>query len=394
MPASPQSLDSIIAIEDRLQDEERAARDSVRGWVTERFLPRITEHHRAGSFPMELVPEVADLGLFGSNLPERYGCAGMNTVSYGLVMQELERGDSGLRSLASVQGSLVMWPIFAYGDEDQRQKYLPALASGKLIGCFGLTEPGSGSDPASMTTRATRDGDAYVLNGVKAWITNSPVAGLAVVWAKVTDEEDAVRGFIVEREFEGFDTPTIDGKFSLRASPTGEIHLTECRVPAKNMLPDVRGLKGPLSCLTQARHGIGWGITGAAMDCFETARSYGLERNQFDRPLASFQLYQAKLAEMATQILNCQLMNLHYGRLKDEGRLTPVQVSMHKRHNVGAAREIASTARSMLGGIGITDAYSVIRHMMNIESVYTYEGTHEVHTLALGRALTGLNAFS
>lgn len=394
MKTQPHSLESIIALDGELSTEELQARQSVRAWVADRFVPRVTEHHRAGTFPMDLVPEIADLGLFGANLPERYGCAGMNSVSYGLVMQELERGDSGLRSLASVQGALVMWPIFSYGSEDQRQRFLPALAGGKLIGCFGLTEPGSGSDPASMSTRAVRDGDHYILDGIKTWITSAPVADIALVWAKASDDDDQVRGFIVERDFPGFLTPTIEGKFSLRASPTGEIHLDGCRVPLSNMLPDVRGLKGPLSCLTQARHGIGWGVTGAALDCFETARSYGLERQQFNRPLASFQLYQSKLADIATQILNCQLMNLHYGRLKDRGLLTPVQVSMHKRHNVAVAREIASTARSMLGGIGITDAYSVIRHMMNLESVYTYEGTHEVHTLALGRALTGLNAFA
>lgn len=390
----PMSLDSLIHIEEQLSDDERAARDMVRSWVTNRFAPVITEHHRNGTFPTDLIPEIADLGLFGANLPEEYGCAGMNAVSYGLIMQELERGDSGLRSLASVQGSLVMWPIFEYGTEEQRKKYLPQLASGKMIGCFGLTEPGSGSDPASMTTHAVKDGDHYVLNGVKTWITNSPISQVAVVWAKVKDEDDAIRGFIIERDFGGYETPYIEGKFSLRASPTGEIHLNDCRVPASNVFPDIRGLKGPLSCLTQARHGIGWGATGAAMDCFEAVRAYGLERKQFDTPLAGFQLYQAKLAEIATMIVTSQLMSLHHGRLKEAGTLTPVHVSLHKRHNVGAAREIASIARSMLGGIGITDAYSVIRHLMNLESVYTYEGTHEVHTLALGRALTGINAFA
>lgn len=390
----PIALDTLIAIDDQLADDERQARDMVRAWVRDRFLPEVTEHHRAGTFPEQLIPEIADLGLFGANLPEAYGCAGMNSVSYGLIMQELERGDSGLRSLASVQGSLVMWPIFAYGSEEQRKKYLPMLAGGKMIGCFGLTEPGSGSDPGSMSTTAVRDGDHYVLNGVKTWITNSPISQLAVVWAKSEEDGGAIRGFIVEREFPGYETPYIEGKFSLRASPTGEIHLNDCRVPVANQLPDIKGLKGPLSCLTQARHGIGWGATGAAMDCFETVRAYGLERKQFDQPLAGFQLYQAKLADMATQIINCQLMNLHYGRLKEKDQLTPIQVSVHKRHNVGVAREIASTARGMLGGIGITDAYSVIRHMMNLESVYTYEGTHEIHTLAVGRALTGINAFA
>lgn len=390
----PLELDAWIAIEDQLSDEERATRDTVRAWVNERFLPELKHHHRAGTFPVELIPEVAELGLLGANLPEEYGCAGLNAVSYGLIMQELERGDSGLRSLASVQGALVMWPIFSYGSEEQKTKYLPQLASGKAIGCFGLTEPGSGSDPGSMKTSAVREGEHYVLNGIKTWITNSPISELAVVWAKLSQEDDSIRGFIVERGFPGFTTPTIEGKFSLRASPTGEIHLNDCRVPHENLLPNVRGLKGPLSCLTQARHGIGWGATGAAIDCFETVRTYGLERKQFARPLASFQLYQAKLADMATKILNCQLLNLHHGRLKERGQLTPVQVSAHKRHNVAAARDIARVAREMLGGIGITDAYSVIRHMMNLESVYTYEGTDDIHTLSLGRALTGLNAFS
>jgi glutaryl-CoA dehydrogenase len=318
----------------------------------------------------------------------------MNNVSYGLVLQELERGDSGLRSLCSVQGSLVMHPILTYGSEEQHNKWLPQLASGKLIGCFGLTEPGSGSDPGSMTTTAKKDGAGYVLNGVKTWITNSPVSHLAVVWAKVIDEDNLVRGFVVERGMKGFETPYIEGKWSLRASPTGEIHLTDVRVPAANLLPNSGGLKSPLGCLTQAREGISWGITGAAMDCYETALEYGLTRQQFGKPIASFQMYQEQLAEMATLIATSQMMSLHYGRLKDDKKLTPVQVSMHKRHNVRAAREIAKWARGMLGGIGITDAYPIMRHIMNIESVYTYEGTHEVHTLALGRALTGINAFA
>ena len=341
---------------------------------------------------MHLVPELAELGVFGANI-EGYGCAGMNNVCYGLILQELERGDSGLRSLCSVQGSLVMYPILTFGNERQRERWLPGLASGKLIGCFGLTEPSAGSDPAAMQTLAQRDGDVFVLNGVKAWITNSPVADLAVVWAKVHDEDLRVRAFVVERGTKGFETPDIEGKFSLRASPTGEIHLNDCRVPKENLLPESMGLKSALMCLTQARGGIGWGITGAAMDCFETVLQYGLERVAFKRPLAATQLYQDKLANMASAIVNSQLMSYHFGRLKDAGRLTPIQVSMHKRHNVDVARNVASSARGMLGAIGITDAYSVMRHMMNIESVYTYEGTHEIHSLALGRALTGLNAF-
>jgi glutaryl-CoA dehydrogenase len=387
------SLDTLLATEHLFSEEEKAARDSVRGWVTKRFLPVITKAHRDAKFPAELIPEIAELGVFGANI-QGYGCAGMSNVSYGLIMQELERGDSGLRSLCSVQGSLVMYPILTYGDESQRKKWLPELAAGRMIGCFGLTEPSSGSDPGSMRTTAKKDGGSYVLNGIKTWITSSPVSHLAVVWAKVVDENERIRGFVVERGTQGFETPEIPGKFSLRASPTGEIHLTDCRVPAANLLPESGGLRSPLGCLTQARHGIGWGVTGIALDCFETALKYGLERVQFDKPIASFQLYQAQLAEMATRIINSQLLSLHYGRLKEKGQLTAEQVSVHKRHNVAVARDATHMARGMLGGIGITDAYPIMRHMMNVESVYTYEGTHEIHTLAIGRALTGLNAFA
>jgi glutaryl-CoA dehydrogenase len=389
------SLDALLAIEHLLSEEERAARDSVRGWIRERYLPALTKAHRDGKFPVELIPQIAELGVFGANI-QGYGCAGLNNVAYGLIMQEIERGDSGLRSVCSVQGALVMYPILTYGNEEQRKKWLPQLASGKLIGCFGLTEPGSGSDPGSMKTTAKKDGNHYVLNGVKAWITNSPIAGLAVVWAKLQDENNAIRGFVIERGTPGFATPDIEGKWSLRASPTGEIHLTDCRIPAANLLPNVSGLKGPLGCLTQARYGIGWGVTGVAVDCYETVLNYGLERRQFDKPIASFQLYQAQLAEMAGQIITAQLLSLHYGRLKDQGKLSlsPVQVSVHKRNNVRSARDIAKMARAMLGGIGITDAYPIMRHIMNLESVYTYEGTHEIHTLAMGRALTGINAFA
>ena len=386
------NLESILAIEHLLEDDERAVRDSVRQWIRARFLPEINESHRAGKFPMHLLREIGELGAFGPSI-EGYGCAGVNNVTYGLMLQELERGDSGLRSLCSVQGSLVMYPILTFGNDEQRNKWLPKLASGEFIGCFGLTEPSAGSDPAAMSTTAEKDGDSYVLNGVKAWITNSPIADLAVIWAKVKNEDNRIRGFVVERGTEGFETPEIEGKFSLRASPTGEIHLTDCRVPLANLLPESNGLKSPLMCLTQAREGIAWGITGPAIDCYETVLDYGVERIAFGKPIAGFQLYQAQLAEMATMIVNSQLMSLHFGRLKDQGKLTPVQVSMHKRHNVECARKIASMARGMLGGIGITDAYPVIRHMMNIESVYTYEGTHEIHTLAIGRALTDIGAF-
>ena len=385
-------LDDILAIEHLLSEDEKLARDTIRSWIKERYRPLLNQAHRDGTFPVEVIPEIAQLGVFGANI-EGYDCAGMNNVSYGLVMQELERGDSGLRSLVSVQGALVMYPILAFGNEEQRQKYLPKLAKGEFVGCFGLTEPMAGSDPGSMKTTAKKDGDVYVLDGVKAWITSSPIAEVAVVWAKCVDEDNIIRGFIVERDFNGFTTPNIEGKFSLRASPTGEIHLNDCRVPAANMLEASGGLKSPLSCLTQARYGIGWGVAGAAMDCYQTVLDYGLERIQFKQPIASFQLYQSYLAEMATQLVNMQLLALHYGRLKDANALSPVQVSMLKRHNVGAARKIASDARSMLGGIGITDAYPVMRHMMNLESVYTYEGTHEIHTLSLGRALTGIGAF-
>ncbi|MBI3180398.1 MAG: acyl-CoA dehydrogenase family protein [Deltaproteobacteria bacterium] len=385
-------LAGLLAIEHELSGDERAARDAVRAFVVQRFLPRITQAHRDGSFPRDLIPEIAELGVFGANI-QGYGCAGMNNVAYGLVMQELERGDSGLRSLCSVQGALVMYPILAYGSEAQRQKWLPELARGKLIGCFGLTEPNSGSDPGSMRTTAEKDGASYVLDGIKAWITNSPIADLAVVWAKVKDEGDRIRGFVVERGSKGFETPSIEGKFTLRASPTGEIHLTGCRVPAANLLPESGGLKSPLGCLTQARYGIGWGVVGAAIDCYETVLNYGVDRVQFGKPIASFQLYQAQLAQMATDIITAQLLALHFGRLKDAGKLSAIQVSLLKRNNVTVARNIAHSARAMLGGIGITDAYPVIRHLMNLESVYTYEGTHEIHTLALGRALTGIDAF-
>lgn len=386
------TVQEFAAIEGLLTEEERAARDSVRMWIRERYLPRLTESHRQGVFPKDLIPELAELGVFGANI-EGYGCAGMSNVAYGLVMQELERGDSGLRSVCSVQGSLVMWPILAYGSEEQRQRWLPKLANGTLMGCFGLTEPSAGSDPAALKTTARKDKDGYVLDGVKTWITNAPIADLAVVWAKVIDEDNAIRGFVVERGTPGFSTPDIEGKFSLRASPTGEIHLNECRISEGNLLPESRGLKSPLSCLTQAREGIAVAVIGAAIDCFETVLEYGKDRIVFGKPLNGLQLYQDQLAEMATQIVTAQILSIHYAKLKDQGKLTPPMVSLHKRNNVAVARKIASDARSMLGGIGITDAYPVIRHMMNLESVYTYEGTHEIHSLSIGRALTGHNAF-
>ncbi|EYF00357.1 acyl-CoA dehydrogenase family protein [Chondromyces apiculatus] len=392
-PKEPLSLDQLMAVDPLLTEEERMIRDTVRRFVRERYLPRAAELFAKEEFPVDLIPEIAEMGLLGASLTG-YGCAGMNAVSYGLAIAELEYGDSGLRSFASVQGSLAMYPIWRFGSEEQKQRWLPKMAAGEFIGCFGLTEPDSGSDPGSMTTRARRDGDDYVLTGTKMWITSSPIAHLAVVWAKVDDGgPESIRGFVVERGMKGFETPTVHGKMSLRASPTGEIVLNEVRVPAENVLPGVTGLKGPLSCLTQARFGISWGALGAARACYEAAVSYTRERVQFGKPVASKQLVQEQLVEMASEIAKGQIMALHYGRLKDAGALTPVQVSLCKRNNVGWALRIARMARGLLGGNGILLDYPVIRHMLNLESVYTYEGTHEVHTLILGDALTGYNAF-
>jgi glutaryl-CoA dehydrogenase len=389
----PLSLDALIAIDGLLTEEERMIRDTVRRFVRERYLPRSAELFAKEEFATDLIPEIASMGLLGASLTG-YGCAGMNAVSYGLALAELEYGDSGLRSFASVQGSLAMFPIWRFGSEEQKERFLPKMAAGEFIGCFGLTEPDSGSDPGSMKTRAREDGDSYVLSGTKMWITSSPVAHLAVVWAKVGDgDASSIRGFIVERGMKGFETPTIHGKMSLRASPTGEIVLNEVRVPKANVLPGVQGLKGPLSCLTQARFGISWGALGAARSCYETAVNYTRERVQFDKPIASKQLVQQELVGMAMEIAKGQIMALHFGRLKDAGGITPVQVSMCKKNNVGVALQVARTARGLLGGNGILLDYPVIRHMLNLESVYTYEGTNEIHTLILGQALTGHNAF-
>ena len=389
----PLSLDQLMSIDALLTDEERMIRDSVRRFVKERYLPRAAQLFAEEKFPTDLIPEIAAMGLLGATLTG-YGCAGMGSVAYGLALQELEYGDSGLRSFASVQGSLAMWPIWKYGSEEQKQRFLPRMATAELIGCFGLTEPDSGSDPGSMTTRARTDGDGFVLTGTKMWITSSPIADLAVVWAKVDDGDAAsIRGFIVERGMKGFETPTVHGKMSLRASPTGEIVLNEVRVPRANVLPNVVGLKGPLGCLTQARFGISWGALGAARCCFETAVSYTRERVQFGKPVASKQLVQEQLVEMAMEIAKGQIMALHFGRLKDAGGISPVQVSLCKKNNVGWALKIARSARGLLGGNGILLDYPVIRHMLNLESIYTYEGTNEVHTLILGNALTGHNAF-
>jgi glutaryl-CoA dehydrogenase len=387
-------LEKLLAIDEHLSEEERMIRDSVRRFVRERYLPRAGELFAKEEFPTDLIPAIAEMGLLGAGI-KGYGCAGMSQVQYGLCLEELEYGDSGLRSFASVQGSLVMWPISIFGSEEQKQKWLPKMAAGELIGCFGLSEPDSGSDPGSMKTRARKDGDHYVLNGTKMWITNSPTSHLALVWAKVDDGgPESIRGFVVERGTPGFETPIIHGKMSLRASPTGEIVLSDARVPAANMLPGVQGLKGALSCLTTARFGIACGALGAARSCLDTAISYACERVQFDKPIASKQLIQKQLADMATDIATAKLMWLHFARYKDRvGHLSPVQVSMCKRYSVKIALQAARTARGILGGNGILLEYPVIRHMLNLESVYTYEGTNEVHELILGQALTGHNAF-
>ena len=384
------SATDLYNIDHLLSEEERLVRDTVRKFVRERVLPIIGEHFEAGTFPRELIPTLAELGLLGMHL-QGYGCEGLSAVCYGLACQELEAGDSGLRSFVSVQGSLAMFPIFAFGSEEQKQSWLPRMARGEVIGCFGLTEPDFGSDPAGMRTSARRDGDSYVLNGTKMWITNGGIADLAVVWTRA---EDGIRGFLVERGTPGFSTSDIHHKLSLRASVTSELHFEECRVPSANMLPNVRGLCGPLSCLDEARYGIAWGAAGAARACYEVALDYAKSRVQFNRPIGSFQLVQRKLAIMATELVKAQLLALQLGRLKDEGLLHPVQVSIAKRNNVREALETAREARSVLGANGVTLEYPISRHMNNLESVFTYEGTDDIHTLIIGQAITGLNAFS
>ena len=374
-----------------LTDDERAVQATARSFVERSFLPLLRAHHAAGTFPAEVIPEMAELGFLGPSV-HGPGCLGLSYTIYGLVCEELERGDSGLRSFASVQGSLVMWPISAYGSDDQRSRYLPELAAGRLIGCFGLTEAGHGSDPAGMETTCRRDGPGWVLSGNKMWITNANQAGLALVWARDVDD-GKVRGFLIERATAGFATAEVHGKFSLRASDTGELILDEVRVPDAARLPGIEGLKGPLSCLNEARYGIAWGAVGAAADCYHTALEYSLERSQFDRPIASFQLTQAKFTEMVTAITHGQLLAIQLGRLKDAGTNDVPLVSLAKRANVAMALEVARTARSILGAAGITDEHSPGRHMTNLESVYTYEGTHEIHTLIVGQALTGIAAF-
>ena len=382
----------VLGIAGLLSDEEKLVQSEVRKFVESQITPIIAGCFEEARFPRELIPSLAELGVLGANLPEEYGCAGMNNVAYGLVMQELEAGDSGIRSFASVQGALCMYPIFQFGSEEQKRKWLPDMAAGRVIGCFGLTEPNYGSNPSGMLTRAKRTRDGWLLNGSKAWITNGSMAHIAVVWAR-SDEDDDIRGFIVERGTKGFTTRETHHKLSLRASDTSELFFEDCLIPEENILQGSKGLKSPLMCLTQARYGIAWGAVGAAMSCFDVALKYSKQRIQFGRPLAGFQLTQKKLAEMATEISKAQLLSLHLGRMKDDGKIKPVHVSMGKMNNVSIALQCARTARSILGANGITGEYPIMRHMCNLESVYTYEGTHEVHTMILGQHLTGESAF-
>jgi len=383
-------------IDSMLTDEERQIRDHVRDWVEDRFLPLIEDAYERAVFPSEVIPEVAEMGLLGATLPEKYGCAGVNPTAYGLAMQELERGDSGLRSFASVQGSLAMFPIYAYGSEEQRVKWLPRMAKGEAIGCFGLTEPDFGSNPAGMITRAVRRDGGYVLNGAKMWITNGTVADLAIVWAKLKNEEsgrEEIRGFIVEKGTKGFSAPEQKRKHSLRASVTSELILQDVHVGEDSLLPNVSGLKGPLGCLSQARFGIAFGVVGSAMACFHSAAEYSKTRIQFDRPIGGFQLVQEKLANMLTEITKAQLLCVQLGRLKERDVVKPEQISLAKRNNCEIALDIARHARDILGANGVTAEYPVMRHMCNLESVKTYEGTHNIHTLVLGEAITGFPAY-
>jgi glutaryl-CoA dehydrogenase len=378
-------------LDELLSEEHLMVRSAVRDYVKKEISPIIEDYAQRAEFPVQIVKQLGDLGCFGPTVPAEYGGGGLDYISYGIMMQELERGDSGVRSTASVQGSLVMYPIYAYGSEEQKKKYLPKLASGEWLGCFGLTEPDHGSDPSSMLTNIKDAGDHFILNGAKMWISNAPFAQVAVVWAR--NEEGVVHGVIVERGMEGFSTPTTHGKWSLRASATGELVFDNVKVPKENILPNVKGLKGPLGCLSKARYGIAWGALGAAMDCYDTALRYSKERVQFGRPIAGFQLQQKKLAEMVTEITKGQLLVWRLGVLMNEGRATPAQVSMAKRNSCEIATNIARDARQMLGGMGITGEYSIMRHIMNLESVITYEGTHDIHLLITGMDITGLNAF-
>ena len=395
MPPKFQGVD-FYSTEALLSEEERAVRDTVREWVDDKVMPIIGEHYVEGRFPKQLVPQMAELGLFGANLPEEYGCAGLNNVAYGLIMQELERGDSGIRSFASVQGALVMYPIFAFGSEEQKKRWLPRMASGEAIGCFGLTEPDYGSNPAGMITTARETKDGWILNGAKMWITNGSTASVSIVWAKTGKIEDAdsIRGFIVPTDSDGFSAKDQKGKLSLRASDTSELVLREVCIPNDAILPKSGGLKSPLMCLTQARYGIAWGAVGAAMACYDEAVSYAKNRVMFGKPIGGFQLQQGRLAEMLTEITKAQLLCLQLGRLKDQGTVTPQQVSLAKRNNVDIATDIARETRRLLGANGILAEYQAMRHLANLESVYTYEGSHDIHTLILGQEITGLSAFS
>lgn len=404
--AQSQNLDEILAanrgkdryvapdfygVDDLLTEEQKLIRQSVREWIKKDVSPVIEHYAQNAEFPHHLIKGLGEAGAFGPQLPAEYGCGGLDYTTYGLIMMELERCDSGIRSTASVQGSLVMYPIFKFGSEEQKRKYLPKLATGEMMGCFGLTEPDHGSNPGGMTTNFVDKGDHIVLNGAKMWISNAPFADIAVVWAK--NEQGKVKGVIVERGMEGFSTPETHNKWSLRASATGELVFNDVKVPKENILPGVEGLKGPLTCLNSARYGISWGALGAAMDCYDTALRYSKQREQFGKPIAGFQLQQKKLAEMITEITKAQLLVWRLGQLMDAGKATPAQISMAKRNNVEIALNIAREARQMLGGMGITGEYPIMRHMMNLESVVTYEGTHDIHLLILGMEVTGENAF-
>jgi len=379
------------AIDDLLTDEHKLIRDSVREWVKTEVSPVIEEYAQRAEFPHHLLKGLGEIGAFGPNLPAKYGCGGFDEITYGIIMQELERGDSGIRSTASVQGSLVMYPIYRFGSEEQKEKYLPKLATGEMMGCFGLTEPDHGSNPGGMTTNIKDKGDHYLLNGAKMWISNAPFADIAVVWAK--NEDGVIHGLIVERGMAGFSTPEMHGKWSLRASATGELVFEDVKIPKENIFPGVTGLRGPLTCLSSARYGIAWGAVGAALDCYDSALRYSKERIQFDKPIGGFQLTQKKLAEMITEITKAQLLAWRLGTLKNDNKATPSQISMAKRNNVDMALKIAREARQIHGGMGITGEYPIMRHMMNLESVITYEGTHDIHLLITGMDVTGFNAF-
>jgi len=379
-------------MDELLTDEHKLIRDAAREWVKRDVSPIIEDYAQKAEFPTQIIKGLSEIGAFGPYIPTEYGGGGLDQISYGLIMQEIERGDSGVRSTASVQSSLVMYPIYTFGSEEQRKKYLPKLASGEWMGCFGLTEPDHGSNPAGMVTNFKDAGDHVILNGAKMWISNAPFADIAVVWAK--DDNGDIRGIVIERGMEGFSTPETHGKWSLRASATGELVFDNVKVPKENILPNVKGLKGPLSCLNSARYGIAWGAIGAALDCYDTALRYSQERKQFGRPIGGFQLQQKKLAEMITEITKAQLLTWRLGVLKNENRATPAQISMAKRNNVNMAIQIAREARQMLGGMGITGEYPIMRHMMNLESVITYEGTHDIHLLITGMDVTGFNAFT